>query len=185
MPLPNPLRWLLDEPRSALHRLVRFQLVCELLLLVVWVTLYGVLEGYALAASPDLWYARFSLVFSLVGHLGTPLALIKLDHGMGKGHVGWERWFWLFGNLFTDIWSALDAWLHLPDKALVAEAIAICRAFTTVALVTSSLAVIVYAVVLFTRAEGETTTTTVIQMTMHEPLLRNTAKVRPLYKGML
>jgi len=159
MPCPNPWRWLVSEHHvSTLHRIVRFLLLFELALLVTWVSLFIVLAtAYPAAGSPDLWYAKLGMVISLLGHPGTALVLIKLDHELDKGRAkraGWGRFFWLFGNLFTDVWSVVDAWSDLADRAIAHGAVAVVQAFTTVALVASSVGVVVYFAVLMTQSSS-------------------------------
>jgi hypothetical protein len=176
MTVPNPIQWLTDEKISRLQRFVRFQLLIELGMLLVWISLFITFEVWT---SPNMDAARLSLLLSLLGHLGTPLALISLNHGLGK-HVGWERWFLMFGNLFTDVWSALDAWLHLEAKGVVPDALAICRTFTTMALVTSSVAVIVY---LYALLRQSTTTPHGEVAAIFEQLLPpRSTRVRPIHK---
>lgn len=163
-----------------LLRVVRLLQVAELLLLVFWIIVFALLRTYE---SPDIYYARLAILLSLLGHLGTALALITLNHGLLKGHPGWERWFWLFGTLFTDIWSALDAWLDLWTRDISAAALALVRAFTTTALVISGLAVIVYFAALFLGGtnSNEKAAHQLAEALLPQPLLRP-AKVKPIHK---
>lgn len=179
MGIPSPLHWVADERLSPLQRLVRVQLLVELAFLPVWIAFFVTFEVWT--TTPGMDAARLSLVISLLGHLGTPLALIALNHGLSKRHVGWERWFLMFGNLFTDVWSALDAWLHLQDKDASAEALSICRAFTTMALVTSSLAVAVYLYALIKQAAPEDAGLPASLSVLEQLLPQRPTRVRPMH----
>lgn len=167
---------------------MRLLLLFELLLLVAWIVIFILLS--AAFPSPDIWFARLSLVLSLLGHPGTALVLIKLDHELDAGkakRVGFGRFFWLFGNLFTDVWSVVDAWVDLAERDLAPTALALVRGFTTTALVASSLGVIVYVVALVqqhSRDDTGTTTTTITYtqrevVGVGEPLLPQ-PRVQPL-----
>lgn len=186
MVAPNPVRWLTSG--TALEIWVKVLLLSEVLMLIVWVVLFGVLESYdEQTLWPDLYYARTALLFSLLGHLGTPLTLTWLGHEMEKGTLRWERWFWMLGNLFTDIWSATDAWRHLGEKSLPPEALGMVRGFTTTALVLSSIGVITYLIVLLLQAVMPETTTAAENTQIQEPLipaLLQPPRVKPITRSL-
>lgn len=180
---PNPITWLTTGPPHLIW--VKVLLLIELLLLLIWVTLFAVLEvHYSKTTSPDIYYARSGLLFSLLGHLGTPLILTELTHGLEEHNVRWTYIFWMLGNLFTDVWSTTDAWNHLPDHDIEGAVIGILRGFTTTTLVFSSIGLATYAaILLFITTQPSSSSDEAVHAQIQEPLLVPVAKVRPLRVG--